>query len=947
MSTQYYVTEENLGQNRASISYPRISELNPYVQFSVDTRPFDESTEDLSFLQEFTCVVLTEKSLNLQKRVNAFCRQHGISFIVADTYGAFAWAFNDPGEEHEVFDKTGENPLQVFIETIGKGTVSTVKTLDNHMHGFSEGDYIKFEEVEGMTELNYSSQNEYLHKIKSIDSPYTFTIETNTTTYGDYTTGGIATQVNVPTTYGYKSLEESLEKPNFLITDFCKFESPAQTHIGMQALHEFVVRNNSLPEPWNAEQAQAVVEIAKEINQKTQAKVDVLDEKLIKQLAFTARGGIIGLTAFLGGTIAQEVIKNLSGKFMPLDQWIYLDVVELLPDFESPEFNPANFQPVQSRYDSQIILVGKENNEKIRNINTFVVGAGAIGCEMLKNFAMLGISSGNLGKITVTDNDLIEKSNLNRQFLFREHDLQKPKSDTAAKAAKQMNKELNIESHLEKVCDDSEHIFSDAFFQTLDVVVNALDNVQARLYVDSRCVMNTKPLMESGTLGSKGHVQVILPHKTESYSSQRDPPDESFPMCTVKSFPSVIEHTIQWAKTKFDSLFTEQPTEVSKFFENKEGYLEGLKGSNGPRVSVIRHLVKALKNRPTSYDDCLAFARVKFQSYYHNLIANLLQAYPVDTLLKDGTLFWKSPKRPPTILDFDINDPVHYGFLTSTALLYANTYNINVDPNIAQDKKYIESVLSNVHIPAFKPKNKKIETDPNAKAEPQTIDPDELEKLIKEIEEISVGIEAFSVTPQEFEKDDDTNHHIDFISTCSALRAINYKINTVSRLEVKRIAGKIIPAIATTTAVVAGLVSIEVVKVVLGLDVEKFKSAFLNLALPVFQLSEPGPAAKTYLTKDIFITEWDIWDVKEGDITVEEFISYFKKKYNLTVTGIVQDVRIVYAAMLPLHKTRLKKKITSFIKGIDFTAQNYVNLTVSFEDQNGEAFEGPSVRFFV
>lgn len=62
----------------------------------------------------------------------------------------------------------------------------------------------------------------------------------------------------------------------------------------------------------------------------------------------------------------------------------------------------------------------------------FIVGAGAIGCELLKNFAMMGVGAEG-GKIIITDMDLIEKSNLNRQFLFRPQDVQKAKSVTAAK----------------------------------------------------------------------------------------------------------------------------------------------------------------------------------------------------------------------------------------------------------------------------------------------------------------------------------------------------------------------------------------------------------------------------------------------------------------------------------------------------------------------------------
>ena len=72
---------------------------------------------------------------------------------------------------------------------------------------------------------------------------------------------------------------------------------------------------------------------------------------------------------------------------------------------------------------------------------------------------------------------------------------------------------------MDKVYEQSENIFTDSFFEKLSVVANALDNVQARRYVDRRCVKAKTPLLESGTLGPKGHVQCIIPFITESYNS--------------------------------------------------------------------------------------------------------------------------------------------------------------------------------------------------------------------------------------------------------------------------------------------------------------------------------------------------------------------------------------------------------------------------------------------
>jgi molybdopterin/thiamine biosynthesis adenylyltransferase len=163
--------------------------------------------------------------------------------------------------------------------------------------------------------------------------------------------------------------------------------------------------------------------------------------------------------------------------------------------------------------------------EKLAYTKLFMVGAGAIGCELLKNYAMVGVGTGKAskdkeaGQIVLTDPDVIEVSNLNRQFLFREKHLRKPKSQTAAAVAQTMNPDLkgNVIARLDKVHEGSAHIFTDKFFESQTLVTNALDNVKARLYIDARCVTAKTPLLESGTLGPKGHVQVILPYKTETY----------------------------------------------------------------------------------------------------------------------------------------------------------------------------------------------------------------------------------------------------------------------------------------------------------------------------------------------------------------------------------------------------------------------------------------------
>ena len=213
------------------------------------------------------------------------------------------------------------------------------------------------------------------------------------------------------------------------------------------------------------------------------------------------------------------------------------------------------------RYDDQIKVYGREVQDKLCKINTFMIGAGALGCEYLKAFALMGLGCG-AGSVIVTDNDNIEVSNLNRQFLFRKQHVGKSKSECASGQAKVMNPDFNVQAYTSLVAPNTESLFNDKFWESKDFIVNAVDNIKARLYVDSKCVWYEKPLLESGTLGTKANQQMIIPHKTQCYGDSQDPPEESIPMCTLRNFPNQIEHCIEWGRDHFNTLFTDRASDA-------------------------------------------------------------------------------------------------------------------------------------------------------------------------------------------------------------------------------------------------------------------------------------------------------------------------------------------------------------------------------------------------
>lgn len=180
----------------------------------------------------------------------------------------------------------------------------------------------------------------------------------------------------------------------------------------------------------------------------------------------------------------------------------------------------------------------------------------------------MGVGTGPTGKILVTDMDCIERSNLCRQFLFRSSDIGKSKSSTAADAIRKINPDIKVISLTLEVGPASENVLDSDFFEQLDVVVNALDNLNARYYMDEKCVEYHIPLLESGTHGGNGNTQIIVPGLTRCYRDVKVVPPEIHAKCTLTYFPYKIEHTIQWARDKFEELFTLSPTVALNYLKN-------------------------------------------------------------------------------------------------------------------------------------------------------------------------------------------------------------------------------------------------------------------------------------------------------------------------------------------------------------------------------------------
>jgi ubiquitin-activating enzyme E1 C len=195
-----------------------------------------------------------------------------------------------------------------------------------------------------------------------------------------------------------------------------------------------------------------------------------------------------------------------------------------------------------------VFASGQEGRDYFLNSKVLVIGAGGLGCELLKSLALTGFRN-----IDVIDMDTIDISNLNRQFLFRRQDVGKPKCVVAAEFIRKRCPGINITPYFGKIQDKDED-----YYKSFHVIIGGLDSIDARNWISSQLCKIARethdeyviPYIDGGTEAWKGHVKVIHPNQTACMICQAPlfPPPVVFQECTVVSFPRQPSHCVIWAK---------------------------------------------------------------------------------------------------------------------------------------------------------------------------------------------------------------------------------------------------------------------------------------------------------------------------------------------------------------------------------------------------------------
>ena len=938
LASNYFLKEEDVinSKRRDEASLLYLKNLNPYVNWNImegnniqqdimKKVKYPESKYDVVVITEF----LPKKMI---ESIDELCRDENIGFILSLEFGVFGFIFVDFGKKFTIYDETGEEIKEYFIKSITKeknGKVIIDTSLSENIL-LTSNDFVSFKEIEGMTELN----NCLPRKIKISGN----IIEIgDTSNFSDYKSGGILYNVKIPKILNFESFKSRINEP---LKEGEKYKIPLDylnvniqdiLGIGLLSLFEFYDKYNSLPEVNKSEDSEKLLLIAKEIFEKKEKEgiywvknirsiieeydedFDSVFEKSIKYLSKWAKIEICPISSFLGGVTAQEVIKYL-GKYKPINQWLYLDFSQIVENLNVQE-NDRKF--INSRYDDQIAIFGNEIQKKLSDTNIFMIGAGALGCEFLKTFAAMGIATNNNKNVIVTDNDNIELSNLNRQFLFNKKTIGRPKAEVACESIKRMNKNFNCISYQTRVSQENEYFFDEGFWNNQDYIINAVDNVKARVYISEQSLIYKKILIDSGTLGTKANSQIIIPHKTISYSPPQEKQDK-IPICTLADHPFNIIHCIEWAKDNFNGYFVNVLNEVKMFLENREKYYDFLKKENvvSEQIEKLEKIFEYSKIViEKNFEKCVELGLKQYNNNFYNKILDLIELHGPDSLNEEGNKYWIGDKRFPHPISFNKNDQYSLLFVKKYAQILARELSI---PIIDDDEKILK-IISNIKIEKYFPKridkskkdfdSKKNKLTKEQKKLKMKLAMEKVDNFIKEINQyfdsLDIDINSNMIKIEEFDKDDDNKGQVEFIYAFTNLRAENYNIEKCDISKVKMISGKIVPAIASTTAAIVGIVALQLYVLKSTENIHFLRNCFFDLSRNIiyFQnlikflyIDDEYKETEKDIKYKFIPDKFSIWDylIINESLSINQLIEYMKKNYNVEISSIISNKLILY-----------------------------------------------------
>ena len=950
MNSNFYLDEKDIYNKRRDIAVlKKLQLLNENV--SVDFINKSKIDDIYEFIPNYNIIIITELvPNNISIKIDRICRENKIYFIYGVICGLTSFLFNDFGNNHIIIEESDVELNKFKIKNISKNNGKVEIFLPDNDIGLFNGCFVKFRDIQGMKELNYENEKIF-RKIKCIDNEKNAFYVEDISNYSDYESGGIVEEVNIPILINHQSLEKRLEEPIdlvkkkemkvftlinrcqiFNVDDISKRPENELIFLSFKSILEFVEENKRLPKLNSTEDAEIIVQKTKKLFEKEKKENNLrykelkeFDEKIPINISLYASCQIPCMTSFLGGVIAQEIIKT-TGKYIPINQWQIFNFLEYLPN---EELRNRDENIGINRYTEQNAIFGEKIINELQNQKILLAGAGAVGCEMLKNLALFGIGSKkDIPYITVVDFDKVELSNLNRQFLFLKNSIGKFKVEAAASSVQNMNKEVKILPIPEKFCKENENLFNNKFFNEKDIILISIDTNSGKEYLDRKSVLLEKPMILGAILGPQAKSETYVPFKTASYGDlslkiNSNHTEKITPSCTIRYFPKRIEDCIEWARNYFNDLFIEPVIKLKKLIK-ENNYFESMKNGSDEKNNILT-IVKFLKLiNKNNIEGILESSLKIFLENYTLWEKKVLKQYPLDKKNEDGSDFWDSNKIKPSKIEFNFEDNLCKLFAINYTKILCDILEIEYqsDEMILKLKKMSEKNSLDKYIEEIENEEDIYEKD-NGNILLNKFE--ELYNNLMKDEHLKNKITNFKII--EFQKDNDELGHVDLIFTLTNLKANVYKLPNCDKIKTFKYVGKITPSTITSTSTIVGFNMLQLI----GLIINKFEKKdiihnyIIDLSTNSFTLTSKYDiiyrkkddidcvSKKKFLPIPKEFCAWDKYEI-EGPKTIRQIMENFNVKYKVEIDSVDSyDLDEIYNKIIikkndPLKDLLIKQK---------------------------------------
>ena len=331
LSSNYYINQYDIGKKISTIRN-KLSELNPYVNVQIDNSENDCG----SLINKCDVIVLVNNNIQTVYKINDECRKNSKPFIWINYYGLMGNVFCDFGNEFIVSNINGEEELSSLLQTISPEGI--FQCVESEPCKLSVGDKIVVSDVKG---LNINDREFTIGK--KIDM-YNFTVEENDCDWSSYINGGQITEVKQPVKLHFKRLKECIDEPR--IENKWIDNSLEELHKCFVDLQNHL-NSNFIPKNWS-----------NELKCNSEYKYKHYFEN-------TCQGQFLPVCSVVGSYAAQEVIKAVTHKCKPTEQWYYFNCYDILPD--NFTLIGKKYSLKNDRYDGLRVIFGNDLVEQFQN----------------------------------------------------------------------------------------------------------------------------------------------------------------------------------------------------------------------------------------------------------------------------------------------------------------------------------------------------------------------------------------------------------------------------------------------------------------------------------------------------------------------------------------------------------------------------------------------------